>query len=977
MSNGITKDLLKYSFLPGFKGRFRELFGTGFQYIPYFIALVYGAVKLLPANHPYLSPSNMGRYGIRHVIAEAANNIVVSKQNIDQIILFVAVMLGLVLIIVQIGFLALALFAQPALAAMPTNFAGFFVTAAPEQDLAHIMLDMVFGVPGMFDSCISTGVACTDIRGDNIVADASAPTGPEQWGYQPAAFPLPVHDGLHTLFLTYNTALSVVAVLISIYFITTVIMETAQSGTAFGKRFNKVWAPVRFVVAFGLVFPITFGYNSAQYIVLYAAQFGSAFATNGWLIFNDVLNASYGAGFSNLLNDADTTGQSLIGAPNIPEVGTLLQFMFVAKACAEGYAFAGPEKEPLPQMPVQMYLVRDPIAAPANLPVTSSGAVTYDDLINFADDETKVIIRFGKGGVDAVQGSGGGTANVERFPAEKGFIEPTCGELTLDLTDPRPRADAENGYRVMQEYYWYIINELWFDTMAGNPVPPILPTNDVYAQNFICKYTDFSDSPPTGAGTTRTVALGGASACSTIVLPPEVFRTQTNDIYKVDVREVVTGNPDPVLGSTGILGPIPDSPALDAIAASGRWAIDANLEQKGWAGAAIWYNRIAEMNGALSSAVLAIPQPSKYPKLMEKVYAEKRQSEENVNLASRFDPTSNTGTATEGLTEKEKKLANALWMAFNYWQEGGGVASTQTAETGNAAVDIMNTLIGTEGLFSIRRNPDTHPLAQLTGVGKSLVEAAIRNLVAGLAMSAGGAVSSIFDKPVSAGFEITASLLFTVAMVSLTAGFILFYIVPFMPFIYFFFAVGGWLKGIFEAMVGVPLWALAHLRIDGNGLPGQAAVAGYFLIFEVFLRPILIIFGMLASISIFSALVSVLHQIFDLVVVNTGGFDATLEVSAPAGYIPKLNQWRSAVDEFFYTVIYTIIVYLMGLSSFKLVDLIPNNILRWMGQSVATFGDQREDSGQSLISTSSVGGQQALGSIGSGLQGIAGAKLGK
>ncbi|MBL4803637.1 MAG: DotA/TraY family protein [Alphaproteobacteria bacterium] len=973
MSDGIThKDVLKYSFLPGLKGRFKDLFGTGFQYIPYFIALVYGAVRLLPANHPYLSPQNMGRYGIRHVVAEAANNIVMSRQNIDQVILFFAVMVGLILIVIQLGFLGMAVFIQPAVAAMPTNFGGFFVTAAPQQDLAFIMLDMVFGVPGMFDSCISTGAACVDMRGDPITRAPGSPAPPDAWAYEPAAFPLPVHDGLHTLFLTYNTALTVVAVLISIYFITTIIMETAQSGTAFGKRFNKVWAPVRFVVAFGLVFPITYGYSSSQYIVLYAANYGSSFATNGWLIFNDVLNTSYGAGFSNLLNDGDTTGQSLVGAPNIPEVGTLLQFLFVAKSCAEGYAFAGPEKAPLPQLPVQMYLVRDSMAAPPNLEVANFGAVDYNQLINFADGEGKVVIRFGKRDPDSVQGDGGAAVNVERFPTEKGFVEPTCGELTMDLTDPRPAGDAEDGLRIMQEYYWFIIREVWFDVMDG-VAAAALPTNAPYPQNFVCVYTDFAASPSTGTGDEETVALTGATACNPPDLPESEYRSQLQDFYSADIREVLTGTVSTPPGSTGIVGIVGGTPAVDAMAASGRWAIDADLRQKGWAGAAIWYNRIAEMNGGLTNAVLSIPQPTKYPKLMEKVYAEKRQGEQNVNFARRFDPSSNTGTATEGLSEKEKKLANALWMAFNFWQEGGGVASTHTAETGNAAVDILNTLFGTEGLFSIRRNADTHPLAQLTGVGRSLVEASIRNLVAGVTVGAGGAIPAIFDKTIGSAKQVVSSVLFTAAMVGLTAGFILFYVVPFMPFIYFFFAVGGWIKGIFEAMVGVPLWALAHLRIDGNGLPGQAAVAGYFLVFEVFLRPILIIFGMLASISIFSALVSVLHQVFDLVVANTGGFDSTLEIAGPAGTLPKVNAWRSAVDEFFFTVIYTIIVYLMGLSSFKLVDLIPNNILRWMGQSVATFGDQREDSGQSLVSTSTVGAQQTLGSLDRGLKSIAGA----
>ena len=66
-------------------------------------------------------------------------------------------------------------------------------------------------------------------------------------------------------------------------------------------------------------------------------------------------------------------------------------------------------------------------------------------------------------------------------------------------------------------------------------------------------------------------------------------------------------------------------------------------------------------------------------------------------------------------------------------------------------------------------------------------------------------------------------------------GFVLYYILPFMPFIYFFFAVGSWVKAIFEAMVGVPLWALAHLKIQGEGLPTQSALTGYLLIYPQFL----------------------------------------------------------------------------------------------------------------------------------------------
>jgi len=147
-------------------------------------------------------------------------------------------------------------------------------------------------------------------------------------------------------------------------------------------------------------------------------------------------------------------------------------------------------------------------------------------------------------------------------------------------------------------------------------------------------------------------------------------------------------------------------------------------------------------------------------------------------------------------------------------------------------------------------------------------------------------------------------------------------------------------------------------------MPGNAAINGYFLIFEVFLRPILTVFGLLASISIFSALVSVLNSIFPMVVQNTAGYDTYAELGAA---VSTISQMRSDVDQFFFTVIYAIIVYLLGMSSFKLIDMIPNNILRWMGQSVATFGDQREDPAQGMVQKATIGSQQAMSKIGGGL----------
>src|SRR5262249_26522136 len=117
------------------------------------------------------------------------------------------------------------------------------------------------------------------------------------------------------------------------------------------------------------------------------------------------------------------------------------------------------------------------------------------------------------------------------------------------------------------------------------------------------------------------------------------------------------------------------------------------------------------------------------------------------------------------------------------------------------------------------------------------------------------------------------------------------------------------------------------------------------------------------------------NQTWDLVTSNLSGFDVQTEVSGGGGTTSLLDFMRGPVDDFFFTIIYAVIVYLMGMSCFKLIDTIPASILRWMGQSVSTFNDAREDAGQSLMGAAGVGVQQAVQGIGQGfgggLQGIA------
>ncbi len=835
-----VKKVFKFALMPGIVPMMRDLASSGFAHIAFFMAMILQSVRLLPARHPYTLTPNIGRFGLRHVLAESGRNLKFDRDHIDQVIVYFSLLVGLVILFMQCCILVFSFMIHPALAAMPSNYGEFFVTDNPLNDIAFIMLDRVFGVEDMFNSCVALNQPCLG----STVSD-----GP---------FPFPLHYALHAMFRIYSIALMVIAVLIFCYFIIAIVTETAQDGTPFGRRFNHVWAPIRMVVALGLLVPIGLtGLNSGQYITLYAAKWGSGFATNAWLLFNQVLTGTY-------LGDQ----MDLIATPKVPELDRLLQFMLTAQTCRASHLFIYDQQ-------IEPFLVKSQLAAPSSLPYMSTG---YQQALDFSNYQT-MEVRFGY-------------IDPEAFPLQKGFVNPVCGSFLIPVVDL-----DEPGAQTLLEFYYNELRNIydWYEIDGEIIARRNLPKHAVPAQ-----------------------------------APVEWMRADDMEYYSQLFREEI------------------EQSVLEQ-AAAGDFDIPQELLDYGWAGASIWYNRIARMNGAVTTAAFNIPRPKLWPAVLEYVVKEKRQHDADVPSVDRFNRVMADGFTVQFDPAANTAVYDAEYDAYRIFEgeDAGRMNHEQISHTGNVVIDLINYFFGTEGLFNIRQNADIHPLAQLSAVGKGLIESTIRNV--GLSIGAGGLMLPFNGNIAS----IASGLLLTFAMIGLTAGFALFYVIPFLPFLYFFFSVGGWIKGIFEAMVGVPLWALAHIRIDGQGLPGDAAANGYYLIFEIFLRPILMLFGLLGSILLFAALVRVLNDIFDLVIHNLTGFD--IENGNNPDWT-NLEFYRGAVDEFFFTIIYTIVVYMIGVSSFKMVYLVPNQILRWMGSSVSTFGDQSDDPTAGMMQTVAIGG---------------------
>ena len=985
----------KYVLLPGIFPRLKQLLASGFGYIAFLMAQIYFMVRLLPVGHAYLDPRNVGRFGIRHVIAEAANGLVLSKKNIDQIIVFFLMLTGIVLLLCQIAALIFSMLFSPAMAT------SIFVTAAPTFDIAFILLDQVFGVGNFFNSCVSQNVSC------DPTGTLPAPVG---------VYPWPFHLALQNMFRFYSLGILVIGTIIFLYFVMVIVVETATTGTPFGQRFQNVWAPIRLVVAVGLLIPLGFGYNSGQYITFASAKYGSSLATNAWNTYNNTIAAR-------MTGTGNPSGedQNLISFPKPPDAGVMAEFMSLIHTCAFAEYYyhddikkngrgltAGQIDIPWPDPPgaiqayqtnqyaIRAYLVKNPTQWQTNLgglaassvaeivhgSVTGSGAVpdtvsTYQQAMQFFT-RGDIVIRFGR-------------YDPAKYDEHTGNVEPTCGDIRIPITDKRdinasgnhiPAAGAPNmgylgGPMVQQTFFNYIIDR-WAQTAQSEEYI------DFAGRSVMLKANLQNEA----GGTPITACEMGCNGGGNPLLPgcTGVAAGNKPDTNPPVPWSSLTPPPPPcevlfpaALWKQTIINNLQRQMNNDLTqiwnnynAGTREFDMDPQLLSRGWGGAGIWFNTIAKVNGGFITAMANFPGVDSYPLLMEKVSKEKDKKDADPSGIEQFNPNaSKAGGAVElpGNVDN-KSMAIAMYYVFEYWnKDNKNMANAEKAITSGALETGMNLVFGTHGLFAMTdENANIHPLAQLVALGKGLVDSSIRNVAGSTMTAAMGGLSKALDNQAGPLMNAASGLLMSTAFIGLTAGFVLYYVLPFLPFVYFYFAVASWVKTIFEAMVGVPLWALAHLRLDGDGLPGESAANGYFLIFEIFVRPVLSVAGLVAAMLIFTAQVRVLNFIWPLVTENVGGHNSNPTI----GIGGNINFKRSIIDEFFYTVIYAIIVYMLATSSFKLIDKIPDNILRWMGQGVSSFGDINQDPAEGLTKYAALGGMTAGQKIAGGVKDLGG-----
>ncbi len=952
-----TKDVVGFALLPGIWPRLKALLFSGFDSLTFVVALVLYVVRLIPKNHPiFLQSAAAKDIGVLRLMAEAARNLQFRWRNIDQIIIFTSLLCGIVMLFLYMAGLVAFIMSSPVMAAAWDEL---FQTPYPEKDIAFMMLDKTFGIPGLYGSEVSTNAAI----------------------YGP--FPNAFHLAMWELFSFFSMGIFIIALFIFLYHVVTIVFEITQTGKTLDSlsdgEHSFGWLPLRYLIALGLLLPVSNGLNSGQWITLYVAKFGSGLATNAWYAFNDKTGGT----------PIGDTQKSLVAVPTPPDTIGLIKNLLLIKSCyvtnslgtiatngvrdgsrgvydVKPYVVLTNEKTPRALWNGHNQFLPDSNSYNAT-PNTIASLSPADPFIQILDYTSGQDINIVYGYFDDAQPT--------KFSEYPGGVLPVCGKVIIPVT-------GFNGEAIFAaEGYFYAVVHVtdgvlrpavvappeladaplavtreWRRTSAGVRTFMSHLNTTGYTGNPECVYDPDKDGYETSS-----TGTGDYLGECTNPIPGKYWKDLIYDYYSWAFEIVSYASYDFLAGTTeaaaydngSIKYSIGDTSYI-ALGFDAPMFMNEEIIRRGWGGAGLWYNKISERNGALYTAISTTPMVHKFPMVMENMKSERGNNDAKVQprFCEQYNP--RRAGVSEANTGNEQaqfaaEMAKSMHVTCAQLHEDENLVFDYVSNTtnyNNPIIQTMAALFSQAKLFDLRDNDEVTPLAQLSAIGRLLIDKAIINLIAATGSSAAGGMLHIAGGNGAAGANslgqamgLLADSAISFAILGLSIGVLLHYVLPFMPFIYFFFAIGTWVKSIFEALVGIPLWALAHLSSKGAGLPGEKAASGYFLLLEIMLRPVVTVFALIAAFAIFSGAVSILNGIFSLVTSNVLG-------SMPnTGNTDLMASARGMVDQFFYTILYIIIVYMIGSSAFKLINLIPDGILRWSGMGVDSFGksDRTED----------------------------------
>ncbi|MBB4200208.1 hypothetical protein CCR94_02260 [Rhodoblastus sphagnicola] len=347
------------------------------------------------------------------------------------------------------------------------------------------------------------------------------------------------------------------------------------------------------------------------------------------------------------------------------------------------------------------------------------------------------------------------------------------------------------------------------------------------------------------------------------------------------------------------------------------------LSALGWTSAGAYYLEFARLNGltlSLASATPVVNTPS----------FQGLSSSLTTDIAPLFaSSTSLLGKLKIYVGTQDSLSQPSGYASVQTGQYSGGDPNStieQVFRALNITPALLNSLVNSLSPTSSQWND---PFGGLIALGNKMTLAALGILGAAAALTTtvgqasavaggvatGGVTGGLAAAGASSVINFLSTPIFAGASLFLAQGQMIAYVLPMIPWVIWMAGVAGYLILVCEAFVAVPLWMLAHMTLEGEGLHGRGG-PGYELLFNVLFRPTLMLLGLFLGYFVFASMAWLISASFGI----AAGF-----VLANGWLVTNVLGFLTLMSVFILTNVTAAIM------AFRMVALIPHHLPRLIG----------------------------------------------
>ena len=688
---------------------------------------------------------------------------------------------------------------------------------------------------------------------------------------------------LGTMFSIFNSVILAIAALMVVYITVVGVMMTAHEGE-FMKQWNSLWMPVRVVLGIAALVPTGSGYSGLQMLMMWVIVQGIGAADVVW---------------TTSLNYIQNMG-SIQAQATVSNVGMTqnLSFLFQGLVCDASARRSDPNPFSRTTTIDEGGYYCNAANRKRDKSFCSSGNVFNPNSGSYQmgpNGACGTVTYCSQTTVCAV----GSTASMacEVCKAQVGALAAIISTFS-GIAGQFVNAD----YNYQQYYY-----------ASFNPNNDQTPPDQLSWLSTYCTDKGLSVCAGQNLVSPGTPGANASAEVVSVLYWPYAIKPIVNNVNFIDTASSYYGNAIGAAANAYIT--LSPKDEMQGVLQEARDA--------GWLFAGGYYNLIAKVNNA--SAKSSIPTLSVAPMIGSQdspLYsyrinfdaadyllndaagsaAQANAADGKVNVSFRMSPTS-----TSGMKGMDKMVGPA----------------TDVLDTSFSA---MSGSLDDSSLFGLG---GTNPIIQAQSLGNKLILAVEIAypilLVIIIVLGALGFLSPFVlgtgvTNPVGGMGILVGMLLFP--LIFALFGILIFYgsllavYVPLIPYIIFTFGAIGWFLAVVEAMAAGPLVALGILSPGGHSLILGKAEPALSMLLSIFLRPSLMIFGLIAGSLLAAVFVSMVNQLFVTnLMKDIGG-------SSPVILILMLG-------------VYVGLVVTVVNKSFSTIHILPDRVLGWISGQTA------------------------------------------